>query len=172
MRATMSTNRSVRWTVYSALAATSLATACAAVPAEQVAGTITEELRNNQIIATDVTCPRDLRAVVDASVTCFFRVDGQFVDAVVLVRSVVGDEAQFMVTTQARPVEQGSLEQSLAADLAEKTRRATPDIDCPDDLAPVVGASILCEIGDGGRSARVSVSQVSKGAVTYDVVVG
>jgi Domain of unknown function (DUF4333) len=172
MRGTMATHRTSRWMPF-VLAIPTLVTACAgAVPAAQVTDSIDEQLRNNGITATDITCPTDLTAVEDTSVTCSFRVDAQIVDAVVSVQSVVGDQAQFVVTPRARPVEEGSLEQSLAADLAEKTRRATPDVDCPDDLAPVVGTSILCDIGDGGRSARVSVSEVSGGAVKYDVVVG
>jgi hypothetical protein len=172
MRGTMATNRTFRWTVPFVLAIPTLATACAAaVPADQVAGSIDAQLRNKEITATDVTCPTSLTADVGASITCSFRIDGQFVDAVVSVQSVGDGYAQFVVETQARPVEEGSLEQSLAADLAGKTRSATPDVDCPDDLAPVVGTSILCDIGDGGRSARVSVSKVSDGAVTYDVVV-
>jgi hypothetical protein len=173
MRGTMATNRTSRWTIPFVLATTTLAAACAgAVPADQVVDSINEQLRNKGIPATDVSCPTDLTAAEDESVTCSFRVDGQIVDAIVSVQSVTGDHAQFVVTTRARPVEEGSLEQSLAADLAGKTRTATPDVDCPDDLAPVVGTSILCDIGDGGRSARVSVSEVSGGAVKYDVVVG
>jgi hypothetical protein len=63
------------------------------------------------------------------------------------------------------------LEQRLAADVTSRTGRASPDVDCPGELAPTVGASVLCGLGDGERSARVSVTRVDGGLVEYSVVV-
>jgi hypothetical protein len=128
------------------------------------------QLRHNGITGTDITCP-DLMGVAGASVTCAFRMAGQPVDAVVSVESVVAERSYLSVITRARPIEESLLGQRLAADTVQLGGLATPDVDCPEDLAPFLGAPILCEVGDGERSARVNVTGVSRGKVEYKVIV-
>jgi hypothetical protein len=155
-----------------ALGSIALTAACAGVvPAEEVSASLADQLQRAGIAAADITCPGHLTGVVGASITCSFTVDGHPVDAQVSVRSVDGDRALFAVTTHARPVAERRLEQQVGENVARRTGVAAPDVDCPDDLAPTEGVSVLCTIGDGGGSALVTVTRVSAGTVEYSVVV-
>jgi hypothetical protein len=155
-----------------ALGSLALTAACAGVvPAEEVSASLADQLQRAGIAAADVTCPGHLTGAVGASITCSFTVDGQPVDAQVSVRSVDADRALFAFTTQPRPVAEQRLEQQLSDDVARLTGVAAPTVDCPDDLAPTVDASVVCTIGDDRGSAQVRVTRVSAGTVEYSVVV-
>lgn len=155
-----------------ALGATTMTAGCAAaVPAEDLSTSVTDHLRSTGIATAGVTCPDSLEGSIGASVTCAFTVDGQPVDVVVSVSAVEGDVVRFAVTTRAQPVPEDLLEQRLAAEVTSRTGHASPDVDCPGELAPTVGASVLCGLGDGERSVRVSVTRVDGGLVEYSVVV-
>jgi uncharacterized protein DUF4333 len=167
----MTGNRSSAVAMPFVLAAMTFTAGCnGEVPAEQITASLVAQLQQKGISGTDISCPT-LTAAPGASGTCSFRVDGQPVDAIVSIDVVVGERAHFSVITRPRPIEEGLLEQRLAVDTAHSSGSVAPDVDCPDDLAPAVGTSLVCEVDDGDRTAKVSVTGVSGGRVEYTVVI-
>jgi hypothetical protein len=162
-----------------AIAATGLAVAVAAgvsacsstVPKDDVAKTIGGKLTEQGITASGVTCPDDLEAEVGKTVRCEFTVEGQPVDAVAKVTSIQGDQANFDITTEARPVAKALLEKKVSDQVTQQAGVAVESAECAGDLAPQVDASTTCKVTGGGESLDldVTVTSVDGGAVNYQL---
>lgn len=72
-------------------------------------------------------------------------------------------------------VAEADVEQEVSEQLGEEVGGAPPDIDCPDDLAAEVGASMECVLSVEGDDARypvaVEVTSAEDGDATFDVEV-
>jgi hypothetical protein len=162
-----------------ALAAAGLAVAVVAgvsacsssVPKDDVAKTIGGKLTEQGINAGGVTCPDDLEAEVGKTLRCEFTVDGQPVDAVAKVTSIQGDQANFDITTEARPIAKALLDKKVADQVAEQLQTTVDGADCGGDLAPTVGASTTCKVSGGGESidVKATVTSVDGGAINYQL---
>ena len=155
-----------------AVAVVAGASACSsAVPKDDVAKTINSKLTEQGVAANGVTCPEDLEAEVGKTVRCEFTVDGQPVDAVAKVTSVQGDQANFDITTEARPVAKALLDKKVADQVAQQLQTTVDGADCAGDLAPTVGASTTCKVSGGGESIdlKATVTSVEGGAVNYQL---
>jgi hypothetical protein len=162
-----------------ALAVAGLAVAVAAgvsacsstVPKDDVARTIGGKLTEQGITASGVTCPDDLEAEVGKTVRCEFTVEGQPVDAVAKVTSIQGDQANFDITTEARPVAKALLEKKVSDQVTQQAGVAVESAECAGDLAPTVDAKTTCKVTGGGESLDldVTVTSVDGGAVNYQL---
>jgi Domain of unknown function (DUF4333) len=141
------------------------------VPKDDVASAIGGKLTEQGIAANGVTCPEDLDAEVGKTVRCEFTVDGQPVDAVATVTSLQGDQANFDITTEARPVAKALLDQKVAEQVAQELQTDVDGADCSGDLAPEVGKSVTCTVTGGGESIdlNVSVTSVDGGLINYSL---
>jgi hypothetical protein len=162
-----------------ALAATGLALAVVAgasacsnvVPKDDVAKTIGAKLTEQGVANNGVTCPEDLEAEVGKTLRCEFTADGQPVDAVAKVTSIQGDQANFDITTEARPVAKALLDKKVAEQVSQQLQTTVDGADCAGDLAPTVGASTTCKVSGGGESIdlKATVTSVEGGAVNYQL---
>jgi len=146
-----------------------LAGCSSTVPKDDVASAISGKLTEQGITANGVTCPEDLDAEVGKSVRCEFTVEGQPVDAVATVTSLQGDQANFDITTEARPVAKALLDQKIAEQVAQELQTDVDGADCAGDLAPEVGKAVKCTVTGGGESIdlNVSVTSVDGGLINY-----
>ncbi|MCO1654923.1 DUF4333 domain-containing protein [Pseudonocardia humida] len=146
-----------------------LAGCSGSVPKDDVASAIGGKLTEQGITADGVTCPEDLDAEVGKTVRCEFTVDGQPVDAVATVTSLQGDQANFDITTEARPVAKALLDRKVAEQVAQELQTEVDGADCAGDLAPEVGKSVTCAVTGGGESIdlNVSVTSVDGGLINY-----
>jgi hypothetical protein len=166
-------------TIRRTLAAAGLAVALGAglagcsstVPKDSVASAINEKLTEQGINATGVTCPEDLDAEVGKSVRCEFSVDGQPVDAIATVTSLQGDQANFDITTEARPIAKALLDKNIADQVAQELQTTVDGADCGGDLQPKVGESVTCTVTGGGESidVKVTVTGVDGGQINYEL---
>jgi hypothetical protein len=141
------------------------------VPKDDVAKTIGSKLTEQGITASGVSCPDDLEAEVGKTVRCEFTVEGQPVDAVAKVTSIQGDQANFDITTEARPVAKALLEKKVSDQVTQQAGVAVESTECAGDLAPRVDASTTCKVTGGGESLDldVKVTSVDGGAVNYQL---
>jgi hypothetical protein len=142
------------------------------VPKADVANAINSKLTEQGIAATaGVTCPEDLDAEVGKSTRCSFDVAGQPVDAVAKVTSIQGSQANFDITTEARPVAEALLDKKVAEQVAEQLQTTVDSADCAGDLAPTVGASQTCKVSGGGESidVKATVTSVDGGLINYQL---
>jgi hypothetical protein len=141
------------------------------VPKDDVAKTIGGKLTEQGITAGAVSCPADLEAEVGKTLRCEFTVDGQPVDAVATVTSIQGDQANFDITTEARPVARALLEKKVGDQVSQQAGVAVESTRCGGDLAPSVEASTTCTVNGGGESVdlKITVTSVDGGAVKYQL---
>ncbi|WP_214407764.1 DUF4333 domain-containing protein [Pseudonocardia lacus] len=146
-----------------------LAGCAGSVPKDDVASAIDGKLAEQNIGADAVTCPEDLPAEIGKSVRCEFVVDGQPVDAIATVTSIQGDQANFDITTEARPIAKALLDEKIAEQVAQELQTQVDGADCSGDLAAEVGKSVTCTVTGGGESIdlNVSVTSVDGGLINY-----
>ena len=146
-----------------------LAGCAGSVPKDDVASAIGSKLTEQGVSAGQVTCPEDLEAEVGKTVRCEFVVDEQPVDAVAMVTSVQDGQANFDITTEARPIAKALLDQKVAEQVAQELQTDVDGADCAGDLAAEVGKSVKCTVTGGGESIdlNVSVTSVDGGLINY-----
>jgi hypothetical protein len=155
-----------------AVAVTGGVSACSStVPKDDVATAISGKLTEQGITATGVTCPGDLDAEVGKTVRCEFTVEGQPVDAVAKVTSIEGSQANFDITTEARPVAKTLLDTKVADQVEQQLQVDVDGADCAGDLGATVGASTTCTVSGGGESidVKATVTSVDGGLIKYEL---
>jgi hypothetical protein len=148
-----------------------LAGCAGSVPKDDVASAIGGKLTEQGIAAGQVTCPEDLEAEVGKTVRCEFVVDEQPVDAVATVTSVQDGQANFDITTEARPVAKALLDRKVAEQVAQQFAVEVDGADCSGDLQPQVNDSVTCTVSGGGESIDllVTVTAVEGGLINYQL---
>lgn len=142
------------------------------VPKTDVANAINGKLTEQGITAAGgVSCPGDLEAEVGKTVRCEFSVEGQPVDAIAEVTSLQGDQANFDITTEARPVAKALLDKKVADQVSQQLQTTVDNTDCAGDLGNTVGASTTCKVSGGGESidVKVTVTSIDGGLINYQL---
>jgi hypothetical protein len=142
------------------------------VPKDDVASVVGTELQKQGVtIDAGVTCPEDLEAEVGRSIRCEFTSEGQPVDAVASVTSVQGDQANFDIVTEARPIPQALLAQKVGDQISQDAGVALDSSSCAGDLQPRVSESVICTLTGGGETVdfKVTVTAVDGGAINYSI---
>lgn len=102
-----------------------------------------------------VTCPDDLKAQVGAQINCTMKVNGQTSTVNVTVSSVNGDQAKFdMVNT----IDKNQVASQISDQLAQQFGSKPESLTCPDNLKGTQGATLRCQLVDGGQKYGVTVT--------------
>jgi hypothetical protein len=155
-----------------AVLVTTVGACSSTVPKNDVATAINGKLTEQGITtAGGVTCPADLEAEVGKTVRCEFTVEGQPVDAVAKVTSIEGSQANFDITTEARPVAKTLLDTKVADQVEQQLQVDVDGADCAGDLGATVGASTTCTVSGGGESidVKATVTSVDGGLIKYEL---
>jgi hypothetical protein len=139
-----------------------------AVSKSDVAGQITAKMTDAAGNKPEsVTCPDDLAAKVGAQLNCTMKVKDQTFNVNVTVTSVNGNDVKFdMVET----VDKDQVAKILSNKLTQQVGRKPDSVTCPDNLKGVEGATLRCELTDGGQKygIAVTVTGVDAGDVSFD----
>jgi hypothetical protein len=114
-----------------------------------------------------VSCPNDLNASVGSTVNCTMKIKGQSYGVNVSVTSVDNDQAKFdMVET----VDKADVASELSDQLTQQAGHKPDSVSCPDNLKGTPGATLRCDLTDGGQKygVTVTVSSVDGGDVKFD----
>jgi hypothetical protein len=114
-----------------------------------------------------VSCPKDLNATVGSTVDCSMKVKGQPYGVNVSVTGVDGDQAKFdMVET----VDKAQVASDLSDQLTQQVGHKPDSVSCPDNLKGTQGATLRCELTDGGQKygVTVTVANVDGGDVNFN----
>ena len=132
--------------------------------ANQITSKLTDAAGNKP---ESVTCPDDLTAKVGAQLNCTMKVKDQTFNVNVTVTSVNGNDVKFdMVET----VDKDQVAKILSNKLTQQVGRKPDSVTCPDNLKGVEGATLRCELTDGGQKygIAVTVTNVDAGDVSFD----
>jgi Domain of unknown function (DUF4333) len=132
--------------------------------ANQITSKLTDAAGNKP---DSVSCPDDLQAKVGAQQNCTMKVKDQTFNVNVTVTSVNGNDVKFdMVET----VDKDQVAQILSNKLAQQVGRKPDSVTCPDNLKGTKGATLRCELTDGGQKYGISVTvtDVDAGDVNFD----
>jgi len=132
--------------------------------ANQITSKLTDAAGNKP---ESVTCPDDLTAKVGAQLNCTMKVKDQTFNVNVTVTSVNGNDVKFdMVET----VDKDQVAKILSNKLTQQVGRKPDSVSCPDNLKGVEGATLRCELTDGGQKygIAVTVTNVDAGDVSFD----
>ncbi len=132
--------------------------------ANQITSKLTDAAGNKP---ESVTCPDDLTAKVGAQLNCTMKVKDQTFNVNVTVTSVNGNDVKFdMVET----VDKDQVAKILSNKLTQQVGRKPDPVSCPDNLKGVEGATLRCELTDGGQKygIAVTVTNVDAGDVSFD----
>ena len=119
-------------------------------------------LKGGGVRLTDVTGGQ-----VGAQLNCAMKIKGQDYNVNVTATSVKGDDVQFdMVET----IDKALVASKLSDQLTEKVGRKPDSVTCPDNLKGNQGATLRCELKDGGQTygVTVTVTDVDAGDVHFD----
>ena len=138
-----------------ALMATAGACSCSvgssshAVSKSDVASQITSKMTDAAGNKPDsVTCPDDLPAKVGAQLNCTMKVKNQTFNVNVTVTSVNGNNVKFdMVET----VDKNQVASIISDKLTQQVGSKPDSVTCPDNLKGVEGATLRCQLTDGGQ---------------------
>ena len=114
-----------------------------------------------------VACPGDLPAKVGAQLNCDMKVKYESYNVNVTVTSVDGGDVKFdMVET----VDKDKVASIISSKLAAQAGSKPDSVTCPDNLKGVQGATLRCQLKDGGKTwgVNVSVTSVDAGDVSFD----
>jgi hypothetical protein len=147
-------------------------TACSSGPkivskddiAKQISAKMTDAAGNKP---DSVTCPDGLKGEVGAQLNCATKIKGQDYNVNVTATSVKGDNVEFdMVET----VDKNLVASRLSDQLTEKVGRKPDSVTCPDNLKGNQGATLRCDLKDGGQTygVTVTVTDVDAGDVHFD----
>jgi predicted thioesterase len=115
-----------------------------------------------------VTCPGDLPAKVGAQLNCEMKVKGQTYNVNVTVTSVNGSDVKFdMVQT----VDKKQVASVISDQLTQQLGSRPDSVTCPDNLKGTVGATLRCQLTDGGQKygVNVTVTSVDGNNVNFDI---
>ncbi len=115
-----------------------------------------------------VDCPSDLPAKVGAEINCEMKVKGETVDVNVTVTAVNGKDVKFdMVKT----VDKNQVAKIISNKLTQRMGVRPDAVTCPDNLKGVVGATLRCQLTDGGKKygVNLTVTSVDAGDVIFDI---
>jgi hypothetical protein len=132
--------------------------------ANQITAKLTDAAGNKP---ESVDCPNDLPAAVGAQLNCTMKVKDQTFNVNVTVTSVNGNDVKFdMVET----VDKNQVAKILSNKLAQQVGRKPDSVTCPDNLKGTEGATLRCELTDGGQKygIAVTVTSVDAGDVSFD----
>jgi hypothetical protein len=102
-----------------------------------------------------VACPEDLKAQVGAQVNCTMKVNGQTSTVNVTVSGINGDQANFdMVNT----IDKNEVASQISDQLAQQFGSKPESVTCPENLKGTQGATLRCELVDGGQKYGVTVT--------------
>lgn len=114
-----------------------------------------------------VTCPDDLPAKVGAELDCEMKVKDQTFNVNVTVTSVEGSNVKFdMVET----VDKNQVAHIISDRLTQQFGVRPDEVNCPDNLKGVEGATLRCQLLDGTKKygVNVTVTGVEGGDVHFD----
>ncbi len=132
--------------------------------AKQITSKMTDAAGNKP---DSVKCPGDLPAKVGAQLNCEMRVKNQIFNVNVTVTSVNGNDVKFdMVET----VDKNQVASVISDKLTQQVGKKPDSVTCPDNLKGTEGATLRCELTDGGQKYGVSVTvtSVDAGDVNFD----
>ncbi|HEY5854935.1 MAG TPA: DUF4333 domain-containing protein [Aldersonia sp.] len=144
-------------------------------------GDVAEQISNQlaaQVGTTpdSVECPDDLDAEVGATMTCTLTADGTDYEVGVNVTSVDGDDVAFDIDNkdgfgQQTTGDRNAVAEQISAVYAEQVGAAPDSVECPDDLAAEVGATLTCVLTHEGASfdVDVTVTEVTGDDVSFDI---
>jgi Domain of unknown function (DUF4333) len=139
-----------------------------AVSKSDIASQITSKLTDAAGHKPDsVTCPGDLPAKVGAQLNCEMKLKNRTSNINVTVTSVNGNDVKFdMVET----VDKDQVASILSHKLTQQVGRKPDSVTCPDNLKGVEGATLRCQLTDGGQNygIAVTVTGVDAGDVNFD----
>jgi len=142
-----------------------------AVPKSDVASQITSKMTDAAGNKPDsVSCPDDLQAKVGAQLNCAMKVKGATYNVNVTVTSVDGSDVKFdMVET----VDKNQVATEISDKLNQQVGRKPDSVVCPDNLKGVTGATLRCQLTDGGDTygVHLNVTSVDAGTVNFDMKV-
>ncbi len=120
------------------------------VSKSEVASQITSKLTDAAGNKPDsVNCPSDLPAKVGAQLNCEMKVKNQTFNVNVTVTSVNGSDVKFdMVET----VDKNQVASVISDKLTQQVGRKPDAVTCPDNLKGEVGATLRCQLSDGGQT--------------------
>lgn len=142
------------------------------VSKDDVTKTVSAKLAEQKIVATDVTCPEDLKGEVGATTRCSFVTDdGQPVDVVAKVTSIDGSTAMYDLNLEARPIAKPLLESKVKTLLADQLQINADSVACTGDLQPQVNQKTSCAVADstGQGTFDVTVTDVTGGAIKFSI---
>jgi Domain of unknown function (DUF4333) len=132
--------------------------------ANQITAKLTDAAGNKP---ESVSCPDDLAAKVGAQLNCTMKVKDQTFNVNVTVTSVNGNDVKFdMVET----VDKDQVAKILSNKLTQQVGRKPDSVTCSDNLKGVPGATLRCQLTDGGEKygVAVTVTNVDAGDVSFD----
>ncbi len=131
--------------------------------ASQITAKLTDAAGNKP---ESVTCPNDLPAKVGAQLNCEMKVKNQTFNVNVTVTSVEGSNVKFdMVET----VDKNNVATDISDNVSQQIGHKPDSVSCPDNLKGVQGATLRCQLTDGGQKygVNVTVTSVDAGDVNF-----
>lgn len=102
-----------------------------------------------------VSCPDDLKGEVGAQINCTMKVNGQTSTVNVTVSSINGNQANFdMVNT----IDKNQVASQISDQLAQQFGSKPDSVTCPDNLKGTQGATLRCQLVDGGQKYGITVT--------------
>ena len=115
-----------------------------------------------------VTCPGDLPGKIGAQLNCEMQVKNVTYNVNVTVTSIDGGNVNFdMVET----VDKDQIAGIISRQLTEKNGRKPDSVTCPDNLKGVKGATLGCQLTEGGDKygVNVTVTSVDGDDLVFDI---
>ncbi len=160
--------------VWPALLAAATLTACA-VPTDK---TVSRERLQDQIVAqvteqsgaapVSVDCPDGLPAEVGATLDCTLVDRDEQRRVSITVGSTEGDQVDLYIV---QSIGRDTVARQITEEITRQIGRAPESVACPADLRGDVGATLRCELVDGGRTYGVTVTTVDRGDLAFDFAV-
>ncbi|MGK2854064.1 MAG: DUF4333 domain-containing protein [Microbacteriaceae bacterium] len=129
---------------------------------DQIIGEVTEQAG---AAPDSVSCPGDLEATVGATLDCTMTSAGEQHRVIVTVGSTAGDTVDLHIV---QTIGKEDIAEQIAAQISQRIGRAPESVSCPTDLEGHEGATLRCELTDGGKTYGVTVTAVSHGTMSFD----
>ena len=115
-----------------------------------------------------VTCPDDLKGTVGATMDCQLTAKGQTYPVKVTVTSIDGDQAKFDIL---ETMDKAQVASTISDQIAQQTQQKPDSVSCPDNLKVIQGATLTCDMAQGGQtfSVTVDVSAVAAGVPAVEI---
>ena len=138
------------------------------VPKSDVANQISAKLSDASGKPDSVTCPDDLKGTVGSTLDCQLTAKGQTYPVKVTVTSIDGDQAKFDIL---ETMDKAQVASTISDQIAQQTQQKPDSVSCPDNLKVIQGATLTCDMAQGGQtySVTVDVSAVAAGVPTVEI---